>query len=269
VVSALHADLDAICPPACRADLLIDEVDTDAVAQEPEAELLVVIGTPAARRLAALPGETPRLYGFLPRQVWHQLHDCCDVRAGRDSALWIDPPPVQQLRLARQIEPHAARVGVLLGPSTGVTSEDLRSAGRAAGLEMAITRVEDSEQTGSRLRSLIDGADLLLALPDPVIYNRHSIYSILLSTYSARVPVIGYSPAMVSAGAAATLFVSPADAGNAIAQALVRFHADGRLPPAGPGNAFSLSINAKVIRSLGLPDADEPSILKNLQETLQ
>jgi ABC-type uncharacterized transport system substrate-binding protein len=266
VVNSLYADLDRLCQPSCSENLRIDEIDTNGFEHETEASLLVAIGTPAARRLAQTPGEIPRLYGFVPRLVWQQLLDCCDVRPHRDSAVWIDPSPARQLHLARQVEPQAARVGVLLGPSTAITTEDLRNAGKLTGLETIIALVETSAETGSKLRSLVDVVDVLLALPDPTIYNRHSIYSILLSTYSARVPVVGFSAAMVGAGAAATTFVSPQDAGESIAAAIQRFEQYGNLPPAGYGEHFSLAVNDKVMRSLGLPVVDQEVISKHLQE---
>jgi ABC-type uncharacterized transport system substrate-binding protein len=266
VVNALYADLDRLCEPSCGERLRIDEIDTNGFEHETQASLLLAIGTPAATRLAQTPGDIPRLYGFLPRQAWQQLLDCCDIHPQRDSAVWIDPSPTRQLQLARLVEPKAARVGVLLGPSTAISADDVHKAGKLAGLETIVALVETSAETGSKLRSLVDVVDVLLALPDPAIYNRHSVYSILLSTYSARVPVVGYSAAMVRAGAAATTFVSPRDAGESIAAAIQHFEQNGNLPLADYGEHFSLAVNGKVVRSLGLPVVDQEVISKHLQE---
>ena len=266
VVDALQGTLDAACASPCPQAVDIRRIETDSLDTEPAADLLVGIGSRAAHRLAELRGDTPRLLAFIPRRTWQELGADCPGGQCRQSATFIDPAVALQLRLIRAIDPGARRVGVLLGPSVALTREELLADGELAGLDVEFGNVTGSVDVGSELRSLVDRSDALLALPDPEIYNRNTIYPILLSTYSAGIPVIGYSRSMVDAGAAASVFVTPEDAGRSIAEAIAAYRATARLPAPGFSTHYSISVNDSVIRSLRLPSADPDALRAALQE---
>jgi putative tryptophan/tyrosine transport system substrate-binding protein len=109
------------------------------------------------------------------------------------------------------------------------------------------------------------GVDAVLAIPDPAVYNRNTIFAILLSTYGAGVPVIGYSQAMVAAGSTAAVFATTADVGMAIARRIALFKDKGRLGPTGFGDVFSVAVNADVARSLRLAVPAEGQLRERLE----
>ena len=102
---------------------------------------------------------------------------------------------------------------------------------------------------------------MLLALPDPLAFNRNTAQSLFLTSYRYRDPVLGYSRSMTRAGALLSLHSSPAQIGRQTAEWVT--HALITVPVHLPAPAypayFSISINEQVARSLGftLPSAAE------------
>ena len=100
---------------------------------------------------------------------------------------------------------------------------------------------------------MLDRIDVLLALPDVKIHNRRNVSSILLTTYRNRIPLIGFSSAYVKAGALAAIYSTPENIGDQLAELTVQLlTADGIMQQVIYPKYFSLSINSRVARSLGL-----------------
>lgn len=76
------------------------------------------------------------------------------------------------------------------------------------------------------LNSSLSESDVLLALPDPSVYNARTIKSILLTTYRHRTPVIGFSESFVRAGALAAVSSSSEQLGKQIAELIKKYSED-------------------------------------------
>jgi putative ABC transport system substrate-binding protein len=179
----------------------------------------------------------------------------------QDGVVYLDQPLDRQLRLALQVKPGAARVGVLFGPAQQVMERQLRAAAASLGLSVVVGLVEDDSGVGPAIEYVLQSSDLLLALPNPDIFNRKTLFNILLSSYHSRVPMIGFSAAYVKSGALAAVFTSPDDMGRDVAETVVDHLLSGRkaLPPPRHPARFTVAINPQVARSLDitLPDAGE------------
>jgi hypothetical protein len=256
--SAEPPDLTILEPAAAAAHLEAHSPD-----------LTIAVGSQAGRAIARLPKRGATLFGFLPSAVWRELQACCDVGLPSDSALFIDQPGERLLRLVRLILPDAKKVAILFGKVSQSRQAELVEAAAETGLELLVRKVDESGEVGSMLRQLVRQADVLLALPDPTVYNRNTVYPILLTTYSARIPVIGFSEAMVRAGSSAAVFASPADAGKAIANAVQTYRTQQKLAPASWTDVFSIATNPKVLKSLRLEPIPDSRLLEQLKEPLQ
>jgi putative ABC transport system substrate-binding protein len=114
---------------------------------------------------------------------------------------------------------------------------------------------------------LLDGADVVLALPDPAVYSKMHIYSFLLALYRKTIPVFGFSSAFVDAGALTAVFSTP----EQIAQQTVELTAQwlndpgqAAPPPAYP-RYYSVRVNRGVVKSLRLSVPDEQVLQEQLQ----
>jgi len=233
-----------------------------------DARLAVAVGVLAADALAALPNPPPILAVLVPR-AWY-------VKTGRTllagdgnrpaSAIYIDQPIERQAQLIRLAFPDARRVGVLLSASHAGLLSELENALRSQRLTLVQAILANDEQLISPLENILSEADLLLALPDPAVFNRNTAQSILLTSYRYRDPVLGYSRSLTRAGTLLSLHSSPAEIGRQTAE-WVNSALLGpvvRLPaPAYPAY-FSISINEQVARSLGFALPPEAELEKRL-----
>jgi hypothetical protein len=268
VVRSLSQALAVACGEPCPSPPQLQRLDADAATEAisaTAAELLVGIGSDALERLARYPGEEPRLYGFIPQVAWQEQAACCAPLPDRSSAIFIDQPFERQFALIRQVAPGVRAVGVLLGEVSASQRGQLLVAAEGAGLELHLQQTNDASEIGSRLRRLAESCDALLAVPDPAIYNRDTIHSILLTSYGARLPLFGFSDAMVKAGAVAAVYTTPGDAGREIASAILSYRDSALLGGARHGRSFSLSVNREVARSLRLNPPPESQLLKQIK----
>lgn len=213
--------------------------------------LVVAVGTGALRGLAEAESKTPLLAALVPRAAAQRVVE--SARGGRPvSALWLDQPIARQLDLLRAALPTRHRVGVLLGPESRLSEHELLRAAAERNLELVAVRVDGDEQLPAALQRVLDDADVLLALPDPGVFNGATIRNVLTAAYRQRVPLVGFSPAYVKAGAMLSLYSTPAQVGVQAAE-IVRAALGGRpLPPAQGPRAFTIGVNADVARSLGI-----------------
>ena len=144
----------------------------------------------------------PTLCLLIPRQSFQMLPP--SLGSGRDrrlSAVFIDQPLARQLDLIRIALPEKTRVGVILGPSSELLRDELRENVRERGLIAKLAEVSESASVYGALQKVLPDSDLLLALPDPVAVNASTAYGLLLTSYRAQIPVVGFSEGMVKAGA--------------------------------------------------------------------
>ncbi len=229
--------------------------------------VLVAVGTPAMTAMARKPPGIPVLNVLVSQASFRSL-----VRTSTKtqdsklfSAVFYDQPWARQLALIRQSLP-GRRVGVLLGKESAEVGASLHRAARDAQMTINIEVVaEDADLLGA-LRRLLPTNDALLAIPDATVYNRSNITSILLTSYRAKVPLFGFSPAYVKAGALAAVYSQPEQIAQQVAEIIHNLPTSGGLPPPQSPRYFSVSVNPQVGLSLELPLADEAELLRKLQQ---
>jgi putative tryptophan/tyrosine transport system substrate-binding protein len=246
-----------------RQDLEIcrtDEPVTFATAGEGAAprtnwngELVIPLGTIAAEYVASRSDVGPTLFTLIPADTFQRLLDCCvDTDDRPVSAVFVDQPIDQQLRLTRALLPNALRVGVLLGPISAERADEIRHSAKRLGLEVRIENVINAETIGLVLRRMAPDIDALLAVPDPLVFNSATIANILLASYRHELPVIGYSEALVRSGATAALFADIDQLAETTALQVLAYCESRVLWPPGFALDFSVGLNREVLRSLGL-----------------
>lgn len=237
-----------------RYDLLQLTASEMADAGPLSPKLFVAIGSPAAQLLAKADLRVPVLCILLPRQGFERaLQGSGRKSSPLFSAIYLDQPLSRQLELIRLALPEARRLGVLWGPESAPQAPALRSAALANGLSLAEATLGPGDAFFKGVKSVLGDADLLLAVPDALVFNSGSIQNILLTSFRARVPLVAFSPAYVKAGALMAVHVTPVQVGHQAAL-LVRGVLQGRSLPAQPVYSveFSVAVNEHVARSLGL-----------------
>jgi len=222
-------------------------------------KLFIALGTDAANALAKSELRAPMLSTLLPRSSFERvLRKSGRKSSSQFSALYLDQPLSRQLELIRLALPAARRIGVLWGAESQTQAPAFKTLVQASGLDLIEATVGHDELLFSSLKSVLEDADLLLAVADPQLYNSSSIQNILLASFRAKVPLVAFSPAYVRAGALLALHVTPTQIGQQAAT-IARGVLQGKALSTNPiySQDFSVAVNEHVARSLGLTlDAD-------------
>jgi hypothetical protein len=232
--------------------------------------LAIAVGVRAAESLAALQNRPPVLAVLVPRSWYVKTGRARLSDGGRRSvsAIYLDQPFERQVRLIRQAFPEVRRVGVLSSAEQDAMLDELGEILRAHRLSLVRQTVAADERLIGPLENVLSEADLLLAVPDPMVFNRNTAQSLFLTSYRYRAPVLGYSRSLTRAGALLSLHSSPAQIGRQTAE-WVNSAIQGvtvRLPPPAHPAYFSISINEQVARSLGFVVPSETVLEKRLGE---
>jgi ABC-type uncharacterized transport system substrate-binding protein len=102
------------------------------------------------------------------------------------------------------------------------------------------------------LSALQGKVDFVLCMPDPDLYNAVTIKPLVMASLEHRLPLVGFSPSFVRAGAAAGIFPDYRDLGRQaaeMAQHLLR--GEERTADESP-RKLQVAINQRVARLLGV-----------------
>jgi len=222
----------------------------------------------AARFIARSQLPTPRLYTLIPFSSAASLN--LDQASATVSAIYLDQPFLRQLNLIKLLSKNRQVLGIVFGPATAASRARVKQAAEILEIPIRQETVAEEKAVGPALKRLLEESDVLLALPDPLVYNQNTIFNILLSSYHNQVPVVGFSASYVKAGAMLAVYSSPADIGKHITETIRQFViTDGNdLPGVEFPRYFSIEVNKNVVRSLdiNLPTATE---LKQQLERLE
>jgi ABC-type uncharacterized transport system substrate-binding protein len=214
--------------------------------------LQVTIG---ARALAATleSARRPVLGIAVTRSSFERMMRSAEGRQTRQvSAIYLDQPLARQINLVRLLLPRAERVGVLVAAENAPALKALENLAVGAGLSVAAESVGSPQDVYAALKKLLPRSDLLLAIPDPAIYNSTTLHNILLSALRANQPVIASSPSFVRAGALAAAYTTNVQFARQAAAAALRIIRQGSLPPPEYPREFEIVVNSATAASLGL-----------------
>jgi len=230
--------------------------------------LIITLGTDAAATVLRHRVSAPTYCTFLPQSAYAALTNDSNEKHAQHTALYLDQPLARQMRLIRLALPTRTRVGVVLGPESRKSERDLRQAAVSAGLVLRVEHIVDEKQLVSALHRTMDSTDVLLAVPDPLVFNRNTAQSVLLTTYRLGKPVAGYSHAYVTAGALLAVYSTPAQIGRQIGEDLLAMlDSPGRtLPAPAYPRYFSVDINDRIARSLRIETGQAGDLMRQLAD---
>lgn len=221
----------------------------------PEPQFVVAIGSAAQRGMQELfAGDTtppPLLAVLVPRLAFERIADPARLRAGNLSAVFLDQPAARQIEMIRLALPSVRNIGVIVGAESKGFVPGLEKATRDRSLQLIVSLVGQNGLFPA-LQSLLTDADILLAQPDPSVFNSQTVANILTAAYRRQIPLVGFSPAYARAGALMSLYSTPAQVGARGGEVLRQALAGKPLPSPQWPREFVVNVNPDVARSLGL-----------------
>lgn len=232
-----------------------------------DAVLAIAVGVRASENLSKHNIPVPVLATLLPRSSFERIQKLA-YHAGQKnfSAIYLDLPPRRQLAFLRLALPERKRIALLTSPATDTEGAQYANAARQLGMSVATASLRDESEIFPALQRLLPDTDILLALPDPGIYNNRTIQDILLTTYHYRVPLVGFSPSYVKAGALLAIYTTPSQIARQAADIARQVWAGQTLPAPHYPKDFEISTNHYVARSLGLSLPEETQLKERLRQ---
>lgn len=232
----------------------------------PGSGLVVGVGMKAATAIAAS-NASAVLNVLIPKSGHEKLLRDFPQRALSKtySAIFLDQPIERQIGLIVAALPEGKRVGVMYATPPAELAQLGREM-RNNGLVLHEQAIGPAFPLHAALQSVLKGSQVLLALPDAEIYNSSTIRNILLATYRSGVPLIGFSPGYVKAGALCALYTTPGQFAAQAAALIRKFGETKTLPHALPPLEFEVSVNEQVARSLGLSIKNAARLHEEIQD---
>lgn len=249
---------------AQRMQLKPDQLDRLKLKNQ---QLLIAVGSNTTKILLDTKVKTPMLSILMPRHISNSLKNLYPDKKNWSSLL-LDQPLKRQFHLITAIMGSHKETGVLLGPYTNDLKKTLHTAAAKTSHKIKTEYVESSDTLSPSLKALNNTVDILLTLPDPSIYNKNTIRGILLLSYRNKLPIIGFSKAYVKAGAIAALYSKPEQISQQTMDITRHFFEAGtfKLKTYYP-ESFSIALNKKVARSLGIKLKKNTEIIKQIKKT--
>lgn len=247
--AAIRRGLEQSSAKATLHTLSVDEIKSSGLGN---ATVLVPLGVRATEAVARLQQAAPVLAGLLPRQRYEKiLHEMVPrTRRRQFSAVYLDQPYPRQFQLLNAALPDVTRVGVLFGATTLSERATLAEAADNSHLQLVAGVLDNAAMLFPDMEAVILRSDAVLLLPDIEIVNRASLQGLILASYRQRKPVLGYSAALVGAGALLAVYSTPEQIGRQIAEILAC--RPFVLPAPQAPRYFSLRVNRNVAHALSL-----------------
>lgn len=228
--------------------------------------LIVTIGSKAAAAVEGRANGVPVLNVFLPHAAYRQLHAS---HGPGSAAIVLDQPLRRQLAVARALLPDARRAGMLRGPAGQHEEGALSRDGGIFGLDLDVVRIGPDDDPAAAIERVLGANDVVIATFDPEAYTPANAKWLLYLAFQQRRPIVGFSYALLKAGALAAVFSTPEQIAAQAADLVGDWLRSG-VPPGGvvPPRYYHIGLNAPVARKLGIPVQSEAELQRQVRGLL-
>lgn len=235
--------------------------------------LIITVGTEATAKIMSLQSKVPVYSVAIPRLSYDELRQRYATEIAKNkhdgfSALYLDQPIARRFDLIQEIIPEIKTVGIVLGPATQNYANEFQTIVKRRNLQLQIGNVTQESEIINTLDRVLEKSDVMLGIVDPLVFNRVSARNVLLTAYRWRVPLIGISPSYVKAGALASVYTTPSQIGQQLAETLEQFwhSTDPMLPKPQYPKYYNVAVNYQVAEFLGIHADSEDKIKKKLSQ---
>lgn len=175
------------------------------------------------------------------------------------SSLYINQPLSRYITLAESLHTKKEKIGYIVASNNNALIANIKNHDKFSDRKSVVATVKNKKEVLRKLKSLIKEVDVLIALPDPLVYNRSTIKGVLLTTYRKKIPLIGFSNSYTKAGAAASLFTTPKQFSKQLIEVIKKWLNNKKIPKPSHPKYFDITVNQSVARTLSidLPNTED------------
>ena len=261
VIKSLYEKLDSL-----PLSINTININNEPLSRSPikNSSLLISLGTKATEKSLELNSDIPLLSLLIPSQSYTKLS-----KIRKKNALWkvifIDQPFDRQIHFIQILLGKDKVIGTILGSYSKIFKNRIKQAAQRNNQKIRIETIATEKQLIPTLKPLVKLSDAILAIPDPITFNKRTIRSILLLSYHQGVPLIGFSRSYVKAGAIAAIFSDPEQISQQTAAIIKKYIQNGTfVANASYADDFSIALNKTVARTLSIYLPDEKTIYQRM-----
>jgi ABC-type uncharacterized transport system substrate-binding protein len=237
------------------------EIDSETLNQY---DLVIPVGYRAAKKVAEYKSKPTVIYSLIPdtesplNSITCKETNCYKV--------YINQPIQRYIKLFKKLFSERNTLAVAEIQENSKRMHQIKLISKKYRIKNKAIYIKNDENIARTLINKLSKDDVLLALPNPNIYNKNSAKSIILSAYHKNVPIIAYSEAFAKAGALVSLYSSIDNIANETASVANNIIENGYLTQKEYyPNEFTIKINSTVARSLNIDIAVENDIKRQIK----
>lgn len=237
------------------------EIDKEQINQY---SIIVAVGVKAARALSKYKTKASIVYTLIPDNELLQSGIKC--KSSKCYKVFLNQPVMNYVRLFNVLFPYGRRLVFATTDNNSVVSKTVKRLSNKNNIHHKEIIIKANQNISRIFESELKEKDVLLALPDPGIYNASNARSIILSSYHANVPIISYSKSFAKAGAMIGLYSGIDDLAKTTLSVITAISSGSPVTKKEiyPDN-FAVEINYAVARSLNIEIDSENDIKRKMK----
>ncbi|MBI1425207.1 MAG: hypothetical protein GC149_17300 [Gammaproteobacteria bacterium] len=263
---SLEATLQKISKENTLVTNHVDTIMGKNYAVDPGFDAIISAGIEASIAVSALKTDITTIMSMLPKESYYDLNKAGKITCKRPNChvIFIDQPVSRQLQLLKSALPHTNEVAVIGSDKSNALLNEIATKARNFGITVDKIKATDETSILAALNESIGASDVLMAIPDPVVYNRDTARAILLSAFYQRIPLFAYSRSFVRAGATLGIYSTPEDIAKYVAEILTnpKQVTDKTLYP----KYFTIDVNTRAAEALGITLPDVKTLENRLSQ---
>lgn len=163
-------------------------------------ELLITIGSFATMKAAEFFTEKPIIFATVMNPVASGFVNSLQSPGGHITGAALDIPPDIQFKYFQRVVGDINKIGVIYSSETENLIHPARVAAKQLGLRLEAVKIDNQKEIPQAIDSLCQIVDAFWSVADHNIYTPYATRHIILQTLRYRIPMMGFSRAMVEAG---------------------------------------------------------------------
>jgi putative ABC transport system substrate-binding protein len=222
--------------------------------------LVLTLGTAATKVAKEEIKDIPIIFAMVLDPVREGLLESTQGSGSNLAGVSLAIPVLPQFQTFKAFLPKLRKIGVIYNPAkSNLIIEKARLAAREINLELVLRPISPEEDITQVIKGFIGIVDGIWTPVDSSIFNTQSIEYLLLFSLNNNIPVMGFSPHLVKAGAVIGLYCDYRDTGRQAAEIGIRVlkgENPAKLPVVLPVRT-KWAINQSIAKRMGIePPAD-------------
>lgn len=228
---------------------------------------VISTGIEAGIALSQADIDTKIIMAMMPRMSFQDLSKVgkinCNISDCR--VVFLDQPVQRQLHLIKLAFPNRHEISLIGSQGSRQLIQRIRLTAKLFGFHGKQIIVKNQNTLITALNQNLSHTDILMTIPDPVVYNRDTARAILLATFNRQIPLFAYSQSFVRAGAVIGMYSTPEQIARQIAELLINPNNNTSGTNQIYPKYFSIGINHRAAEALNITLPKKNYLLKRLE----